>query len=119
MIKVRVENDGYSGKKTVVTYTTETPDDVAQFAMQLIDRHANVAGHEDGEDSQGRSKLRLQTPEELVERSFKIAQLTFAMARARGHMLTLPDLNELNAKYDAAQEEDALKTLESRRHMRA
>ena len=50
---------------------------VAVVAMDLLRSHPNVAGVENGEDTKGRSKLRLQRPEELVDRTFKIAQLWY------------------------------------------
>lgn len=99
-IRVARPENRYDAKE-VQTYVTELPDEVAQFAMELIRAHANVAGIQDGEDSCGRAKLSLQTPEDLVERSFKIAELAYGAARARGHMVPLPDLNEINAELDA------------------
>ena len=100
MMKIRIENK-YDAERTIVPFFTEVPNQVARFAMELIDKHANVAGQEDGEDSQGRAKLRLQKVDELVTRSFDIAERAFAMTRERGHMVNLPDLNEINADFDA------------------
>jgi hypothetical protein len=108
--KVRIRDNGYGGKD-VIAFVTETPDQVAAFAMDLIKMHANVAAKDDGEDSQGRARLALQTPEELVARSFKIAQLAFDTARERGLMVELPDLNEVNRERDerVAAKEAAVK----------
>ncbi len=69
--------------------------------MALIQTHPNTAAIQDGEDGKGRAKLRLQTVDELVTRSFDIAEKAYAMAAARGHVVQLPDLNEINAKTDA------------------
>lgn len=99
-MKVRIEDTGYAAR-TIVPYYTEAPDQIAQFAMELLRSHANVAGHQDGEDSTGRAKLRLQAVDELVTRSFDIAELAFKVAAERGHIVTCPDLNEINADYDA------------------
>ena len=52
-------------------------DPVSIVARDLLMSHPNVAGIEDGEDSSNRSKLRLQSPRELVSRSFEIAQLWY------------------------------------------
>ena len=53
----------------------------AILAMSLIERWGMVAGQPDGEDSAGRSKLRLSTPEELVDRAFIVARMAFSRAR--------------------------------------
>ena len=92
--------------KDVLLFHTEHPDTVASFAMALIEKHAMIAANGDGEDSSGRAKLRLQTPEELVERSFRIAELTMEKARSTGHMVALPDLTEINADIDAKRAEE-------------
>lgn len=111
--KIRIKDNGY-GDKDVVTFPTEVPDHVGAYALQLIDKHANVAAHEDGEDSQGRSKFRLQRVEELVTRSFDIAERAFAVARERGHMIALPDLNEINVQYDAERAAERASTAEAK-----
>lgn len=56
----------------------------AQLAWELIRSHPNICGVEAGEDSTGRAKLRLQSPKEVVERSFAIADLFLATAIERG-----------------------------------
>lgn len=43
-----------------------------------------IAAQSDGEDSAGRSKLRLQTPQELVERACNVAGLMYEEIKARG-----------------------------------
>lgn len=103
-MKYRVENK-YDLESEVRLYKTEVPNEVFTFAMLLIEKHAMVAGIEDGEDSAGRAKARIQSPEELVARSFKIAELAYNVARERGHIVALPDLNEINAEHDAARKE--------------
>ena len=50
---------------------------VAELAFDLIRAHPNVAGVEDGEDTTGRQKLRLQRAQELVDRSYDLAQIWY------------------------------------------
>lgn len=97
--------------KNVVVYTTETFDQEANIALVLIEKWGLVAAMPDGEDSAGRAKLRLPTPQELATRALDIAQEFTALARKRGHVVLLPDLNEINKEQDdkAAAREQASK----------
>lgn len=54
------------------------PNPKAMFAMDLMKHVGIVLGEPDGEDSAGRAKFRLATPEELVARAVAIADLAFA-----------------------------------------
>jgi len=58
---------------------------VGKLAVDLIERFGSVACVEDGEDSSGRSKSRLQTPDELVDRCIAIAEKFHEKAGAAGH----------------------------------
>ena len=62
----------------------------ARIVLTLIERWGMVAGEIDGEDSAGRSKIKLQTPEELIERAFKVAELFVARAEAEGILMANP-----------------------------
>ncbi len=66
----------------------------AAFAMQIMDRLALVAAHPDGEDSAGRQKLRLLTPEEAAERACKMAAIAFENFKALGWLVEVPSLEE-------------------------
>lgn len=102
--KPRIETD-YSGKKQVVVYTTTSLDEPARLAGVLIEKWALVAAAPDGEDSAGRAKARLLTPEELVDRAIAVSERFYEVMRARGHLVDLPDLNEINEAYDDAKHE--------------
>lgn len=102
-MKVRIEREKYGHEKQVRIFHTEMPNAVAQFAMQLMEKFGTVAAIPDGEDTGGRQRCRLQTPEELVTRSFEISEFAFAQARSRGHMVQVPDLNEINKEWDEKQ----------------
>lgn len=78
------------GKEEVSISKTEVHSDEANLAFSLIERWGMVAAQADGEDAAGRQKLRLMTPEELVERAFITAHLAFEESRARELALDLP-----------------------------
>lgn len=59
----------------------------AECAWEVIIRgHSVIAGDDGGEDSQGRAKLRLQPPAELVKRAFEIADIFVDTVEARGDL---------------------------------
>jgi menaquinone-dependent protoporphyrinogen IX oxidase len=96
--KVRDRKDGGSyDDKEVTVYSTQIPDATAVLAMQYLERWSMVAAMPDGEDSSGRAKLRLPTTEEVVARAYDIAERAVSMAKERGHVIDVPDLNEINA----------------------
>lgn len=65
-----------------------------KLALQMIERWGSVAGVPDeAEDSTGRSKLRLQTPSELVDRACAVADKAFDEFKNRGW---LPEGNEVS-----------------------
>ena len=59
---------------------------VGKMAYELITKYGSVAGMDGGEDSSGRSKSRLQTPEELVDRCIAIAEKFFHEGSSAGHI---------------------------------
>lgn len=64
----------------------------AELAERLMHHFGSVAGIPDGEDSAGRSIVRLQTPVELVERCCRIAAIAMEEFEKRGWLLELPDM---------------------------
>lgn len=118
--KIRVRDSQYGlGEREVSTYVTELPTSEASFAMQLIERWGLVAAMPDGEDSSGRAKLRLPTTDELVNRAFDIATKAYEVAKQRGLMLNVPDLNEINADYDADRAEERAASAKRKAEKRA
>ncbi|HHJ80712.1 MAG TPA: hypothetical protein ENJ65_03670 [Candidatus Tenderia electrophaga] len=77
-------------------HDTELLNKQAAFMLQFIERWGMVAATEHGEDSAGRSKLRLLTPAELVDRAAVTAELAFAEMRRRGLIVDLPCLDEIH-----------------------
>ena len=61
-------------------------------------QHPNVAAIEDGEDSAGRMRVRLQRSTELVDRCFEIADLFVAKAESRGDIRVGPTLEEVTVR---------------------
>lgn len=81
-----IVDEGYGAKKLVI-HRDYCYDDAAELAVRMIERWGQVAAIDDGEDSAGRAKLRLATPEELVTRAFEVAELYVYHAAHRGHVI--------------------------------
>lgn len=99
-MKVRICSEHDYGSKQVKVFQTEMPNAEAQFAMALVERFGLIAAEPDGEDSSGRQKGQVMPVAAVVARAFDLAQASFDAARERGWMVTLPDLNEINAESD-------------------
>ena len=94
-------------KPEIKAWETELPNVEARLALALIEKWGMVAGEADGEDTAGRQKIRLQSPEELVERACKTAQLAFARLRKEGWISVSPTFEEADK---IMEERDAKKT---------
>lgn len=80
---------------SIKVWVPETMKVEADLAARLIEKWGMVAATEtNDEDSAGRAKLRLQTPEEVVSRACRTAELAFAEFRARGWVVPLPSPSE-------------------------
>lgn len=82
--------DNYEPIKTIVKPNkygeplylfAESPGQEARMVIELIDRWGMVAAMPDGEDSAGRQKLRLATPDELVTRAMQTTEAAFRAMR--------------------------------------
>lgn len=83
-----IEYPTYKGTEIVVCQT-EMEEPRARLASELL-RVSIVACVPDGEDSSGKQKFRLMTPEETVERATTIASLAWNVYRDRGWILDVP-----------------------------
>jgi len=102
-----IDRDPMRGNYTdIKRVQTEAHHTVGQIAIGLVAQWGMVMGHPDGEDSSGKSKLRLMTPEEVVARACDTAQLLCEELHKRDWILSLP-LPELT---DDARAEIARKT---------
>lgn len=87
-----IERKRYGGDETEVNvYRKRAFGSEASIAVEMLQRWGMVAGIEDGEDSQGRQKVHLLTPEELVTRACETAALAIQEFERRGWAITLPD----------------------------
>lgn len=68
------------------------PDLQGRIATDLVTRWGMVAAMPDGEDSAGRLKLRLMTPDELVARAMETADRLVKAMHEAGNLLMLPSL---------------------------
>lgn len=89
--KVRVRK-GYRDSPEITIEKTEVPGLVGILALEMVQKWGMVAGMPDGEDSSGRHKLRLSTPDELTDRAIITAELLQKKLQDGGHMLKLPVL---------------------------
>ena len=81
-------------------HETELLEQEAKIVLEIVERWGSVAAMPDGEDSAGRQKLRLATPEELTDRAFQCACLVMDGARKRGLVHAIPGIDELLAAID-------------------
>lgn len=79
-------------------WETEHPEIEARMAMGLAERWGMVAAMADGEDSSGRAKLRLATPEEVVSRAVATAELLMKEMREKGWIFTSHSLDDILTK---------------------
>jgi hypothetical protein len=100
-LKFRITEEHDYGSKKVQMYRTEVPNEEAEYAMQLLEKFALIAGAPDGEDSAGRQRGKLVAVDATVARAFDIAREAYRVARERCLMVQLPDLSEINAEADA------------------
>lgn len=81
----------YRGGTEVGIFNTQVLQPAAALAQELLARWGMVSAVEDGEDSAGRAKVRLQGPQEMVMRACATAELAYQEFKKRGWVLDLPD----------------------------
>ena len=86
-IEERVTKEKYEDEPNQKVNDTDYFGNKSRIIVEMISRWGMVAGIPDGEDSSGRSKLRLSTEEELVNRAFKISDLMFNELELRDLMI--------------------------------
>lgn len=84
-----VVGNKYQQRENII-YRKLHPGLKATLAMELLTRWAIVAGHPDGESTDGRQRLRLLTPKELVDRATETADLAIDEMIEREWFLELP-----------------------------
>ena len=83
-----------------VMHVRHQPNHRAQLAASLIERWGMVAGEVDGEDSTGRAKGRLQTPDELVTRACDTAERLYAELERRDWLVDIGELPKREKRGD-------------------
>ena len=86
----KFEND----KPEMIVLSGEHLQYEARLATALIERWGMVMGAVDGEDSAGRQKLALMSPEDVVARACDSAALAMKEFRNRGWILEVPTIDE-------------------------
>lgn len=94
MLESKVRVRGYEGGNVQLNDTDHLEFE-ARLALAMIEHWGQVAGMPDGETASGRPKLRLATPEELVERAFTCARIGMERARAEGLIHNGPTLADI------------------------
>ena len=76
-IETKITKERYDDQAKTMINDMDHFGNKARIVIEMVSRWGMVAGTPDGEDSKGRSKLRLATEQELVDRAFKIADAMF------------------------------------------
>lgn len=76
----------------------------AQFAMDLMRTNGVLLGEPGGEDSVGRAKLDLMSPQDIVNRAVAISDLTFDAFANLGWQHPVTPYEEMLDKVDAYRE---------------
>ena len=103
MLEFIVEKQYGDRMPTVRINETEHLNQQSKIALDMMCRWGLVAANQDGEDSSGRSKLKLATEEEIVKRAVKMTELAFAEFSSRGWITNIPTIKEM--KQIVAEEE--------------
>lgn len=90
----------YEDSPRPVVHETEHPSFEARLAVTLLEKWGMIAAEPDGEDSAGRAKLRLSTPQELAARACNVASETTAEIRKRGWFVPIPTWAEMEAEIE-------------------
>ena len=77
---------------------------IAKLAAEFCLRWGMVAGVPDGEDSSGRQKLRLATPDELIDRAVTTVEKLYTVLDDRGHLVDTSET--LNVLREAKEEDE-------------
>lgn len=62
----------------------------ARLATAMVERWGSVAGEPDGEDTAGRSKLKLAAPDDLVKRACDVSESLVQQLNDRGWIMETP-----------------------------
>jgi len=80
----------FENRHEVLQQKTHYLEAKGQMATALIERWGLVAAEDGGEDGASRAKLRLMTPEEVVQRACDTAHLAIESFKSRGWLHEVP-----------------------------
>lgn len=89
-----IEREDYRGGTEISVGHRRAFDSRAILATDIVKHFGVVACVPDGEDSNGRQRMRLQTPDELVTRVCEIVDRMATAFTDRGWVLALPDVKQ-------------------------
>ena len=90
-----MRGDGYKASRVIAA---ERIIGEAAYALALVERWGMVAAIPDGEDTAGRQRMRLATPEELAERAIATTTALFAAFRAAGWLVESPIADQITKR---------------------
>ena len=98
----RLRFDDYKNRRVELqVQEAEAAEMEARIACSLVEKWGLVSGVPDGEDTSGRQRIRLMSPEEVVDRAIVTSDLLVKAFRERGWMHKLPTFAESDAFRDA------------------
>jgi len=97
-VDVHTNKFGYEREPVISTHDNEHLTIKARVCLEMIQRWALVAAEDDGEDSHGRSKLKLSEPDALVNRATILTELAFKRFHEKNWIVKLPSLHEATEK---------------------
>lgn len=95
MLESKVKGKYSPDAQTIIMTENEHLEHEAQAALRFLERWGMVMSVPDGEDSAGRAKYKFMEPQELVDRAFSIAHITFDVARSKDLVHKTLPLSEL------------------------
>lgn len=106
MIEAKLEYDDHKNRRTTIrVHDNELFQSEAKLASVLIEKWGMVQAVENGEDSSGRARMRLATPEEVIVRACDTAELALKTFREKGWVLNTPSLAEFEKFRDGISDD--------------
>lgn len=93
--EIYATREKYDFPVTIMQHGTYHINPIAEFALRCIERWAVVAAIPEGEDSEGRQKLGMMPPNQVVSHAFACAEEAFRVIEERGHRLCVDSYTKL------------------------
>jgi hypothetical protein len=92
MKTTRIEKEADYGDKSYHAVPCVGLSEQAKMAFHLAEKLGMAAAKQDGEDSAGRQKLKLLTPEEVAERAISIVEHLWVAFQVKDWILPIPEI---------------------------